>query len=244
MIDAEHPEPLSPEERIRAAEALLGHQFEDRCLLERALTHPSMVDQTDPLQSYERLEFLGDAVLGISIADAAYRRFPEAREGELTQMKGAAVSGRTLTLVARELGIDRLIEVAQRELTARGFASALENTFEALIGALYLDAGLGAAQAFVVSTLGDRLTTDTAAIEHPKSALMELAAASGRAVEFTIVKTTGPAHARHFTAEVSIDGEVLGAGAGASKKDAETVAAEVALAALRARQPKPGRRRR
>lgn len=244
MSAEKRPDRLPDDERFAAAESLLQHTFSDRALLRRALTHPSMVDQTDPLESYERLEFLGDAVLGIAIAEAAFRAYPEAREGELTRIKSSIVSGRTLTVVARELGIDALIEVAQRDLTARGLDSALENTYEALVGALYLDAGLPAAEKFVARTLRDRLTADESVIEHPKSALMELVAASGREVVFRIVKTSGPAHARTFTAEVSLGGEVLGSGVGASKKDAETLAAEQALRALRLRQSKPGRRRR
>lgn len=235
---------LSETERLARAEELLGHRFRDRTPLVQALTHPSMVDQTDPLASYERLEFLGDAVVGLTIAEAAYRSFPDAREGELTRMKSSTVSGRTLTEVAKELGLGELLEVAQRDLTPRGRDSALENIYEAIVGALFVDAGIDAARAFVERTLGPRLTSDVEAIEHPKSALMELAAASGRDCTFTIVKTVGPAHARTFTAEVSIDGEVLGAGVGASKKDAETVAAGEALAALRARSKRAARRRR
>lgn len=243
MVRAQGPS-LSDEERFELAEKVLGHRFSDRNLLRRALTHPSMVDQTDPLESYERLEFLGDAVLAFAVADATYKRFPEAREGEMTRVKGSAVSGRSLTATARDLGLEPAIALSGREVSARGINSALENAFEALLGALYLDAGIEFAVAFAQRTLEPRLALDTAAHEHPKSALMELAAASGRPIVFDIVEVAGPAHDRTFTAEVSIDGETLGTGRGPTKKEAETAASVQALEALREKGKKQPRRRR
>jgi ribonuclease-3 len=237
-------QPLSDTERFALAEKVLGHSFADRDLLRRALTHPSTVDQGDPLDSYERLEFLGDAVLAFAVADATYRRFPSAREGEMTRIKASAVSGRSLTAIAKELGLERAIAIGHRETSARGINSALENTFEALLGALYLDAGIETAMEFARRTLDPRLSADASVHEHPKSALMELAAASGRPVSFDIVEIEGPAHERTFTSQVSVDGEVLGSGRGASKKEAETAAAVEALAAMRGKGRKQPRQRR
>lgn len=247
MSKARETEPIggpAEQERLELAEQITGHWFADRDLLRRALTHPS-VEQAEPLRSYERLEFLGDAVIAFVVSDRAYEMFPELREGELTRIRIGAVAGTTLSKVARQLGLDRAVDIGNREMreTGRGIESALENAFEALVAALYLDAGLEVARAFVTSALEPFIRPDMAVPEHPKSALMELATASGKRVAFDIVSAEGPPHEVVFTADAVVDGAVLGTGVGRSKKQAETIAAEQALEALK-KSLAPKRKRR
>ncbi len=235
---------VSDDERLRLAEEITAHRFSDPDLLRRALTHPS-VEQAEPLRSYERLEFLGDAVIAFVVSERAYEMFPELREGELTRIRIGAVAGTTLSVVARELGLDKAVDIGNREMreTGRGIESALENTFEALVAALYLDAGLEVARQFVVSALEPFIRPDMVVPEHPKSALMELATAAGKRVTFDIVSAEGPPHEVVFTADAVVEGEVLGTGVGRSKKQAETIASEQALKALK-KSLAPQRRRR
>jgi ribonuclease-3 len=231
-------------DRFLLAEEITGHTFSDIELLRRALTHPS-VEQTGPLATYERLEFLGDAVIAFVVSDLAYNLFPDLREGELTRIRIGAVAGTTLSEVARGLGLDKAVDIGNREMreTGRGIDSALENVFEALVAALYLDAGLDVAREFVGQALGPFIRADMTVPEHPKSALMELTTAAGKRVFFDIVSAEGPPHEVVFTAHAVIDGEVLGTGVGKSKKAAETIAAEQALEALRKPASKKRRRR-
>ncbi len=223
-------------ERIARAQEILGYAFADPGLLERALTHPSFTDEPNCECDYERLEFLGDAVLGLIVVEELYRRFPEMPEGGMTKLKIAVVSGTTLSEVAGELGLADLIRLGQSErgTGGRGMHSALENAFEALVGAVYLDAGLDTARALVLRTLSDRIVPDLAeALEHPKSLLQELAQAEGPPPIYTIVSSSGPPHDRSFHADVSVGGTVLGHGSGRSKKEAEMNAAAEAMARLR-----------
>jgi len=171
--DSQQGKGLSEEERLDLAERVTDHHFSDRDLLRRALTHPS-VEQAEPLRTYERLEFLGDAVVSFVVSDMAYDLFPDLREGELTRIRIGAVAGTTLSEVARELGLDQAVDIGNREMreTGRGIESALENAFEALVAALYLDAGLDVARQFVVSALEPFIRPDMVVPEHPKSALM------------------------------------------------------------------------
>lgn len=223
-------------ERISRAQEILGYTFADSALLERALTHPSFSDEPDCECDYERLEFLGDAVLGLIVVDEIYRRYPEMPEGGMTKVKIAVVSGTTLSDVAGNLGLADLIRLGESEkgTGGRGMHSALENAFEALVGAAYLDGGIEAARGVVLRTLSDRIVPDIAeALEHPKSLLQELAQAVGPPPVYTIVSSDGPPHERSFLSEVSVGGEVLGRGSGRSKKEAEMNAAAKAIEHLR-----------
>jgi ribonuclease-3 len=225
------------ENRLERAEALLGHHFADSALLQRALTHPSYAEEAGLDGDYERLEFLGDAVLGLIVVGEIYRSYPHLPEGVMTKMKISAVAGSTLSEVAEELGIADLILLgsSERGTGRRGMTSALENAFEALVGALYLDAGLDAARRFVLGQLGDRIAPGLAEdLEHPKSRLQELLQASGKVPVYTIATVEGPPHDRRFEAHVTVDGRLLGAGAGVSKKEAEMNAAAEALTRIAA----------
>ncbi len=221
--------------RLAAAEAIVGHAFADRTLLSAALTHPSWAAEHPGAPSYDRLEFLGDAVLGFIVSDDLFRALPDAPEGELTVRKHHVVSGASLASVAAELGVSELLLLGRGAHAAgeRERASVLENVVEALIGALYLDAGLPAATAFVQRILAERITGPLGPPVDPKSALQQLTQAdSGTLPEYRITATEGPPHDRVFRAEVTLDGTVLGTGEGQSKQAAEKAAAAAALGKL------------
>lgn len=227
----------SDEDRLSRAERLLGHTFADRTLVRAALTHPSAAAERGG-PSYERLEFLGDSVLGFLVAEHLFRTLPDADEGELTARKVALVKGALLAEVAHRHGIAELIEYGKGErASSRGRATALENALEALVGAVYADAGLRAARRVVQRLFGDLLNApDLVPEAHPKSLLAEWAQArSAEAPAYRVVATEGPPHARRFTVEAVLGDRVLGTGSGPSKQAAETAAAEAALRDLGAR---------
>jgi len=229
-------ESVSVPEKLAIAERVLDHRFEDRELLQRALTHPSAVEDRDPSSYYERLEFLGDSIVGFVIAEEVYRRFPDLPEGGMTRIKVSVVAGSVLAGVSANLGLTDALILGESEIGTgrRGLASALENTFEALVAALYLDAGLDAARAWVLGVLGPLIFEEAAASpENPKSALQELLQARGESPSYRIESQDGPPHERVFTAIVEVEGEPLGAGCGRTKKEAEAAAAASALDTLK-----------
>ncbi|MDI6712989.1 MAG: ribonuclease III [Anaerosomatales bacterium] len=219
---------------LTRVEQAIGHRFADRSLLETALTHPSWAAEHEGARDYERLEFLGDAVLGMVVAERLFAAFPDTAEGELTKRKIAAVSGQRLARAVREHSIAEAILVGLGERdTGREKDSILENVAEALIGAAYLDGGLEAARAVVERLLGDLASLDEAPPPDPKSALQELTQARGLGLPaYRLVETSGPPHARRFVVEVSVAGEPVSRGSGRSKRAAEKVAAQRALDAL------------
>lgn len=228
--------------RLADAESLIGHTFADRELLRTALTHPSYAAEHEAEDTYDRLEFLGDAVLGFIVADYVYGECPAEPEGELTRRKHYAVSGDALAGAALELGLAEFVLLGAGAHAAgeRQRASVLENTIEALIGALYLDAGLEAVRPFVLRVLGDRLAATDVPDVDVKSALQQWSQGSkGVLPSYSIVEATGPIHARTFTSEVRVDGALLGSGSGPSKQAAEKAAARVALDVIRGRREAP-----
>lgn len=223
-------------ERVAAAERILGHTFADRSLLTTALTHPSYAAEHVDAVTYDRLEFLGDAVLGFIVADYVFEEYTHEPEGLLTRRKHHAVSREALAEVADVLGLAEVVQLGAGAQAAgeRQRASILENTVEALIAALYLDAGMDAARAFVERILEERLHAHAAGEPDTKGALQEWSQAHARALpSYRIVSADGPPHQRHFTAEVSVGGTVLGTGEGTTKQNAEKAAATAALAAVR-----------
>ncbi len=215
------------------AEQICGHKFSRRDLLESAITHPSAVEGQPVSASYERLEFLGDSILGAVVAEALFRTYPGFDEGKLTRLKVSLVSGMTLSEVALDLGIDQCIVFGASETGtgARGLHSALENVYESLVGALYLDGGWSVAEEFISRTLKPHLATERA--EHPsnpKSYLQECVQADHmEAPSYQLVGVDGPAHEPTFTAVAFVDGIRRGRGTGSSKKEAEAAAALDAL---------------
>lgn len=217
------------------AERIVGYHFNDRSLLELALKHPSASEHAMNTDNYERLEFLGDSILGAIIAEEIFERFPDLEEGGLTRIKVSLVSGASLSKVAEEEGLSQVIIFGESEAgtKGRGMTSALENVFEAIVAALFLDGGIEQARSWALRVLGPHIDRDIASEpESPKSSLQEHLQARHKKPVYEITGVDGPPHARQFTASVLVDGEVLGTGAGTSKKHAEAAAAAVALERL------------
>jgi ribonuclease-3 len=224
----------SVDEKIEIAQRISGHVFADRDLIRRALTHPSAVSAA-PTESFERLEFLGDSIIAAIVAEEIFRRFPLMSEGGMTRIRISLVAGPVLSSCARHLGLDEALILGESELRSggRGLGSALEDAFEALTAALYLDAGIDTARAWVLRTLGPLISEEMADTPaNPKSVLQELVQMRGATPTYRITGQDGPPHERVFTAVVEVDGDVLGEGAGASKREAEAAAAAAALATL------------
>lgn len=217
------------------AEKIIGREFFNRGLLQVALTHPSYGKHTRSTNNYERLEFLGDSILGFIIAEETFGRFPDLEEGGLTRIKVSLVSGASLSKVCGYEGLGDCIIFGDSEAgtKGRGLHSALENVYEAIVAALYLDGGIDAAREWVLRTLGPHISRDIATEpESPKSSLQEYLQARRKKPYYRITDIIGPPHDRIFQAEVYCDDETLGVGEGHSKKAAEAAAAAQALKAL------------
>ncbi|MBN2232633.1 MAG: ribonuclease III [Deltaproteobacteria bacterium] len=232
------PDAPSPAD-IDALQRLIGYHFRTPDLLVTALTHRSSCNEPEAAgeHSYERLEFLGDAVIELLISDLLYHRFPAAREGELTRRRTACVNEESLAAQARELDLGRYLRLGRGEETHGGRErdSMLADCFEALTAAVYLDGGFEAGRVLVGRLFGPRLEALTAAVLHRdhKSRLQELAQSRGLPLpEYRLAGTRGPDHRRTFAVEVRVAGELMGTGQAASKKKAEQQAACAALARL------------
>ena len=223
-------------QRVAEAERVCGHHFENQELIVSALTHPSAAEGMPVSASYERLEFLGDSILGAIVATDLFERFPDMDEGALTQAKISLVSGKMLASVAQRRGVADLIIMGESEkgTGARGMHSALENVFEAIVGALYLDAGCTATHEFVLRTLGPEVSPELARKPiSPKSRLQEVTQREMRCgPEYKLVSEEGPAHDPTFTSVVMVEGRRIGRGSGSSKKASESAAAIDALVRL------------
>lgn len=222
--------------RIEQTEAIVGHRFSNPSLLLSAITHPSAVEGKPVKYSYERLEFLGDSILGAIVANEAFHRFHDLDEGGLTRIKVALVAGSSLAKVSESLGLAEVIMFGSSETGTgkRGLHSALENVYEALVAALYLDGGLEAAESFVSATLLGHMTLEMAAEpENPKSVLQEKLQEEGITPTYKLVETQGPPHDRTFVTQVYAGLKALARGVGRTKKESESRAAEIALKGIR-----------
>jgi ribonuclease-3 len=220
-----------------ALEARLGHRFADRGLLSRALTHRSSSQEGGEGVSYERLEFLGDAVLGVLAAEWLYRRLAGEDEGELSKAKSYLVSEPVLASHARELGLGPLLRlgVGEERSGGRDKPSLLADALEALIGALYLEGGVDLARLLVMPFLDAGLEAwrAGASARDAKTALQErLQAEGGTPPEYRLTATSGPDHQKRFVVECWSAGRLIGRGEGSSKKRAEQAAAAAALGAV------------
>jgi ribonuclease-3 len=222
----------------RALAERLGHAFASPDLLGQALAHRSWCSEHGGAASNERLEYLGDAVLGLVVAEDTFRTHPGMSDGTLSKVRASVVNARVLAEVARGLGIPDDLRLGKGEDASGGRdkESILADTMEAVIGAVYLDGGMDSARELVLSLLGDRIT---AAVGEPgesdhKSRLQEETVRLGRGVPRYEVEGSGPDHARRYLATVYVAGQRLGTGEGRSKKDAEQVAAQVACGSLEA----------
>lgn len=222
-------------EKLARAQEILSYTFVHKELLLAAITHPSATEGKSVKFSYERLEFLGDSILGAIVATEAFHRFHDLDEGGLTRIKVALVSGTSLSDVAAELGFADIIVFGSSETGTgkRGLHSALENVYEAIVAALYLDGGIETATAFVERTLIPRMSLDMAREpENPKSALQEKLQEDGITPTYKLVETQGPPHDRTFVAQVFAGTQGLARGTGRTKKEAESQAAKSTLARL------------
>jgi len=221
--------------QLQEMEVLLGYAFSNPVLLQKALVHSSFgFEQLDGAQNNEILEFLGDAVLDLVVTDMLFRRFPERREGELTKIRAGLVRETTLARIARTIRLGDFILLGKGEESSHGRrkASILASAFEALIGAIYLDRGYGAARDIVGHHLQPMLSEikRKTVVEDAKSLLQEkIQEQFSRAPTYYLENEEGPAHAKKFTVSVRFDEEVLGEGSGTSKKEAEQRAAAAAL---------------
>ncbi|OEV00147.1 ribonuclease III [Streptomyces qinglanensis] len=219
-------------------EGRLGYRLES-ALLVRALTHRSYAYENGGLPTNERLEFLGDSVLGLVVTDTLYRMHPDLPEGQLAKLRAAVVNSRALAGVARGLDLGAFIRLGRGEegTGGRDKASILADTLEAVIGAVYLDQELEAASELVhrlFDPLIERSSNLGAGLDW-KTSLQELTAAEGLGVPEYLVSETGPDHEKTFTAAARVGGVAYGTGTGRSKKEAEQQAAEAAWRAISAR---------
>jgi len=217
-----------------------GVAFRDPGLREAALTHRSFAFEQALDVTNERLEFLGDSVLGLIVTDMAYRSYPGYAEGQLAKLRAAIVNMHALADVARSLGIGELVLLGKGEEGSGGRdkASILADALEAIFGAVYLDRGLDVATELIERLFRPRMEAyDHGEGDHRdfKTALQELASQRQRALPVYEVEESGPDHQKEFTATVSVAGERLGAGAGRTKKEAEQHAAREAYERLRGR---------
>jgi len=221
----------------------LGHPFRDENLLRLALTHPSVAHEANAVTAHnQRLEFLGDSVLGLVLSGALYDKFSAADEGALTKSRAKLVNAGTLAAHARALGLGAHLVLSRGEENTGGRdrASALADAFEAVLGAVFLDGGFEAAREFILREFAADFgeLTEAADIENPKGELQErLQAGSPLAPEYEFIAATGPDHDRVFECAVRHAGAELARGTGKSKKAAESAAALAALEKLRAEKP-------
>lgn len=208
--------------------------YKDIAIYEQALTHPSYNGEVNTKhQDYEKLEFMGDSVLGYVTADLVYKNRPEMSEGDLTKLRSVLVSTKPLAAYARKISLDQYVRIGHSISASQVKESdkILENVFESLIGAIYLDAGLKAAYRFIkYILLKDIKTYDADNLTDYKTKLQEEIQAEHRdAVQYVTISQSGPAHDRTFTVQVRYNDIVLGTGTGKSKKKAEEMAAKDAL---------------
>lgn len=222
-----------PESDYATLESVIGYSFKDRDLLKRALTHRSALGFKDRAD-YERLEFLGDAVLDLGIAHLLCDKYPDAREGELSKMRAAIVNTQALSEIAKKLELNTYIRLGRGEHASGGAErpSILADVMEAIIGAMYLDSSYNETFAVVESVFGSSLEQVTP--YDPKTELQELLHVRGsEPPSYLLELVEGPEHAPTFITVVSIDGEVVGRGRGATKKASQQLAAAEALARMR-----------
>lgn len=209
--------------------------FDNISLLDEALTHPSYTNEAkDAIPHNERLEFLGDAVLELASSTYLYARFPDCTEGELTKMRASLVQSETLARLARQLDLGSYLRLGRGELLGGGAdrQNNLENAFEAVIGAVYLDRGWETAQDYVARQLAsEAMLVRRSHVSHDyKTTLQEHIQQKRHAsISYELIGETGPDHDKRFTTRVLIAGEAMGEGTGRSKKEAEQQAAAAAL---------------
>lgn len=221
---------------MKTLEEKLGYTFQNQKLLENALTHSSCANESrGRLQSNERLEFLGDSILGMVVADHLYRNHPDLPEGELTRTRAALVCEESLVEVAQELGLGEYLRLGKGEEAGGGRQrpSIRADAVEAVLAAVYLDGGIGSARKIIQKYI---LSREVAGLTKPhdyKTALQELVQReSGQVLRYRLTGEEGPDHNKRFFVAVELNGNCVGSGTGRSKKEAEQMAAKAAIEAL------------
>lgn len=216
-------------EKLASFEALLGYAFTERTLLITALTHASLPKHET---NYERLEFLGDRVLGLVVAEMLYRSYPDEKEGHLAKRLTVLVQQKALVAVAKELGISSYVRLSAGEKRTGGPVkdTILSDSIEAVIGAIYLDGGLEPARAFIESRWLKLICTESPPPDDPKTRLQEIAQAKGlKLPHYRLVSKSGTDHQPVFDVEVSVEGMGVAAATAHSKRAAEKMAAQKLL---------------
>ncbi len=226
---------MSPQKKaVGEAQKAFGIKFSDENLLRVALTHSSFAYEIGSADFNEKLEFLGDSVLGIIVTEFIFNAFPELQEGGLAKLRANLVRAETLAEVARELHLGRFVLIGRgaEQSGGRENESILADCMEAVIGAIYLDQGFEAARDFIIELFRDKIMAQARQKElgDPKTILQELTMERwSRLPDYSIVSQEGPAHKPLFSASVSVLGQVYGRGVGTSKKRAQQLAAKEAL---------------
>ena len=224
---------------IKDLETAIGYQFRNIALLQNALTHSSYANERwhNSLKSNERLEFLGDSILGMVVADYLYKNFPNRLEGELTRMRADMVCETSLAAVATKLDLGRhlLLGHGEEQGSGRSRASTLADAVESIIAACYLDGGMAAAEGVIHRFILCNVPVGKLHNADYKTALQELVQQKkNQVLSYALVGESGPDHDKEFFVEVSLNGQVIGRGSGSSKKRAEQSAAHAAIEALNA----------
>lgn len=218
---------------FKTIEEKIGYVFSDKSLLQEALTHSSYANEMrNGVKCNERMEFLGDAVLSIVTAEFLYTKFPDMPEGELSKLRSGLVCTAELSGFAREMGLGEYLFLGKGELNTGGKdrPSILENAFEALIAAIYLDGGMEKAKAHILRFLSSALENHKLNFKDYKTALQEIVQQNpDETLNYVIVGESGPDHDKRFEVEVHLNSNVIGRGIGKSKKQAEQEAAREAL---------------
>ncbi len=221
---------------MKTLEEKLGYTFQDPSLLENALTHSSRANESRGSQaSNERLEFLGDSILGMVVADHLYRNHPDLPEGDLTRTRAALVCEESLVQVAQGLDLGDYLRLGKGEETGggRNRPSIQADAVEAVLAAIYLDGGIGSVRKVIQAQILSRELASLAKPRDYKTALQELVQReSGQVLQYRLTGEEGPDHDKRFFIQVTLNGQPLGAGSGRSKKEAEQMAAQAAIAAL------------
>jgi ribonuclease-3 len=221
----------------------IGYKFSDQSLLKTSLTHKSSlsVEEAQNIAShYERLEFLGDSVLGFVISEYLYKKFPTMREGPMTKIKSFIVSRDRLAEIGRILRLERIMYMSEDERKrTKKHSSVISNTVEAIIGAVYLDGGMENARIFILAAFKDlieKLNIEDLIFEDYKSIVQEIVQKQRQILpEYKIIKEKGPEHNKTFVVQLSIEGDAISRGSGPSKKRAEQRAAQKAYKILSGR---------
>jgi ribonuclease-3 len=228
---------------IQNLQEAIGYSFSDRGLLLMALTHKSSLNRNDAhgqFSHYERLEFLGDSILGFVISEYLFKNYPDMREGPMTKIKSFIVSRDTLSDIGRGMHLEKIMFISDDERKrAKKYSAVISNTVEAIIGAIYIDGGIEKARAFILrafKNLIEKLDIDDLIFEDYKSIVQEIVQKKQQVLpEYKTIKEKGPEHNKTFIVQLSINGNAISRGSGHSKKRAEQRAAQKAYKILTGR---------